>query len=99
YADIFYNNCFKNGILPIKLSEEQVDQLFKNTEAEEGYALTIDLEAQTVSDSKGLEISFEVDPYRKECLLKGLDDIAISLEFDDQIQAYEAKYPSYYLIK
>src|SRR5699024_699526 len=70
FADIFFNNCFKNGILPIQLSEEQVEQLFENTAKDEGYALTIDLEAQTVSDSTGLTFNFEVDPYRKECLLK-----------------------------
>jgi len=98
YADIFYNNCFKNGILPIKLSEEQVEELFQKT-AQEGYSLTVDLEAQTVSDSNGLAMSFEVDPYRKECLLKGLDDIGITLAFDSQISQYESKYPSYYLIK
>lgn len=98
YADIFYNNCFKNGILPIKLSEEQVEQLFQNT-AQEGYSLTVDLEAQTVSDSNGLKLNFEVDPYRKECLVKGLDDIGITLAFDKQISQYEAGYSSYYLIK
>jgi len=98
FADIFYNNCFKNGILPIKLSEEQVEELFQKT-AQEGYSLTVDLEAQTISDDSGLKISFEVDPYRKECLVKGLDDIAITLEFDSQISQYESKYPSYFLVK
>jgi len=98
FADIFYNNCFKNGILPIKLSEEQVGELFQKT-AQEGYSLTVDLEAQTISDDSGLKISFEVDPYRKECLVKGLDDIAITLEFDSQISQYESKYPSYFLVK
>ncbi|RKD26790.1 3-isopropylmalate dehydratase small subunit [Ammoniphilus oxalaticus] len=99
FADIFFNNCFKNGILPIRLSEEQVEQLFQNTGAQEGYALTVDLEAQTVSDASGLTMSFEIDPYRKECLLKGLDDIAITLEYDQQIGEYEANYPSYYEVK
>lgn len=99
FADIFYNNCFKNGILPIRLSEQQVDELFQNTANEEGYSLTVNLETQTISDASGKRIHFEVDPYRKECLLKGLDDIAITLEYEEQIRAYEENYPSYYLIK
>ena len=90
YADIFYNNCFKNGMLPIKLSEEQVEELFQRTKANEGYQLTIDLHAQTISDSQGLSIPFEVDPFRKECLLNGLDDIGLTLQHEDKISAYEA---------
>src|SRR5580693_6778878 len=75
YADIFYNNCFKNGILPATLSEEQVEELFQRTEANEGYRVTADLEQQIITDDMGLRYSFELDPYRREYLLKGLDDI------------------------
>ncbi|WP_134699152.1 3-isopropylmalate dehydratase small subunit [Ammoniphilus sp. YIM 78166] len=99
FADIFFNNCFKNGILPIQLSEEQVEELFQKTQNKEGYSLTVNLEAQTISDNEGLEFSFDVDPFRREFLLKGLDDIGLSLEHEDKISQYEASYPSYYLIK
>src|SRR5215831_195815 len=75
YADIFYNNCFKNGILPAELSEEQIEELFERTEKEEGYSLSVDLPNQTVRDNRGLEYKFEIAPSRKEVLLKGLDDI------------------------
>jgi 3-isopropylmalate/(R)-2-methylmalate dehydratase small subunit len=98
FADIFHNNCFKNGILPIVLPEETVDQLFKNVAAKEGYKLTVDLENNKITDDQGLEISFSVDPYRRECLLQGLDDIGITLMQEDKIAAYEANYPSYYKI-
>ena len=91
YADIFYNNCFKNGILPVTLSQEQVDELFKRTENNVGYKLTVDLPSQTVSDSTGLKYSFDVDPFRKDCLLRGLDDIGLSLKQEPAIAAYEAK--------
>ena len=91
YADIFYNNCFKNGMLPIKLSEEQVEELFQRTKAHEGYQLTIDLPSQTISDSHGLSIPFEVDPFRKECLLNGLDDIGLTLQHEDKITTFEAR--------
>ncbi len=95
YADIFYNNCFKNGILPVTLPDEQVDELFRRTEKNPGYQLTVDLERQVVSDGDGLEYSFTVDPFRRECLLKGLDDIGLSLRFEDQISAYERqRHPS-----
>jgi len=89
YADIFYNNCFKNGILPAALSEEQIEQLFQRTENEEGYSLTVDLPNQTVRDSRGLEYKFEIAPARKEVLLKGLDDIGTSLQHEAEIAAYE----------
>jgi 3-isopropylmalate/(R)-2-methylmalate dehydratase small subunit len=91
FADIFYNNCFKNGLLPIRLSEEQVEELFQRARAKEGYRITVDLERQTVSDDAGLEIKFEVDPFRRECLLKGLDDIGLTLQHADAINAYEAR--------
>jgi len=89
YADIFYNNCFKNGLLPVTLPEAQLDELFRRTERAEGYRLTVDLGTQTISDDAGLTISFQIDPFRRECLLKGLDDIGLTLHFEDRIAAYE----------
>ncbi len=91
FADIFYNNCFKNGILPIILPEETIDELFKRVEANEGYRLTVDLEEQKITDDLGLEVTFDIDPYRKSCLLQGLDDIGITLQHEDAIRAYEEK--------
>ncbi len=91
FADIFYNNCFKNGILPIVLSAAIVDQLFKETEASEGYMLNIDLQAQTVTTPNGESFGFEVDAFRKYCLLNGLDDIGLTLQHVDDIKAYEVK--------
>ncbi|KIL34790.1 isopropylmalate isomerase [Cohnella kolymensis] len=91
FADIFYNNCFKNGILPIQLSEEQVDELFRRTEAQEGYTLNIDLEQKVVTDDKGLRIAFDLDEHRRQFLLQGLDDIGLTLQHEDAISAYEAK--------
>lgn len=89
YADIFYNNCFKNGLLPIVLDEEIVDQLFREAEAENGYELSVDLEAKTVTTPSGQSFSFEVDDFRRHCLLNGLDDIGVTLEDADTIHAYE----------
>ena len=89
FADIFFNNCFKNGLLPIVLTEAEVDQLFKEVEANEGYELTVDLEAQKVISPSGAEFSFEVDAFRKHCLLNGLDDIGLTLQESDAIKAYE----------
>jgi len=89
YADIFYNNCFKNGILPAILKESDVDELFKRAEADHSYTLAIDLPNQTISDNEGLTLSFEIAPSRKEVLLKGLDDIGTSLQHADSIDAYE----------
>ena len=91
FADIFYNNCFKNGVLPIVLDEASVDRLFKEQDAREGYRLTIDLEAQTVITPDGDSFSFEVDGFRKHCLLNGLDDIGLTLEDADAIRAYEQR--------
>ncbi len=91
FADIFYNNCFKNGLLPIVLPEAQVDQLFHEVAAEEGYEVTVDLERQVVITPKGEEFAFEVDAFRKHCLLNGLDDIGLTLQHADEIQAYEAR--------
>jgi len=91
FADIFFNNCFKNGILPIVLDEATVDRLFKEVAASEGYRLAVDLEAQTLTTPTGEVIPFEVDPFRKHCLLEGLDDIGLTLQHVDAIRAYEAK--------
>ncbi|GIW46382.1 MAG: 3-isopropylmalate dehydratase small subunit [Deltaproteobacteria bacterium] len=91
FADIFFNNCFKNGMLPIVLPDETVDELFKRVLAKEGYKLTVDLESQTLKDEEGLIIHFEIDPFRKKCLLEGLDDIALTLQLEDKISAYEKK--------
>ncbi len=91
FAEIFYNNCFKNGLLPIVLSDEQVDQLFKEVAATDGYELTIDLENQVVKTPAGEAMAFEIDDFRKHCLLNGLDDIGLTLQHADDIKAYEAK--------
>ncbi len=91
FADIFFNNSFKNGLLPIQLDEAIVDQLFKETEAAEGYRLVIDLEAQTITTPAGEKIAFDVDTFRKHCLLNGLDDIGLTLQHADEIRAYEER--------
>jgi 3-isopropylmalate/(R)-2-methylmalate dehydratase small subunit len=92
YADIFYNNCFKNGILPIKLSEEQVEEIFQRTAKFEGYTLKVDLENKQLSDDHGLAISFDLDEHRRQFLLQGLDDIGLTLQHADEITAYEQKH-------
>ncbi|HTG60406.1 MAG TPA: 3-isopropylmalate dehydratase small subunit [Terriglobia bacterium] len=89
YADIFYNNCFKNGILPVTLSDAQVDDLFRRVAKTEGYRLTADLETQTITDGTGLQLTFSIDPFRRECLLNGWDDIGLTLRFEEKIAAYE----------
>jgi 3-isopropylmalate/(R)-2-methylmalate dehydratase small subunit len=89
FADIFYNNCFKNGILPIVLDATVVDRLFQEMYASEGYQLSIDLAQQVVHTPSGEAISFEVDAFRKHCLLNGLDDIALTLESADAIRSFE----------
>ena len=91
FADIFYNNCFKNGLLPIVLPAEDVDRLFRETAAQEGYRLTVDLEAQTATTPSGESLAFEVDAERKNRLLHGLDDIGITLQYVDEIKAYEER--------
>jgi len=91
FADIFFNNCYKNGLLPIVLSEQQVDHLFNETFAFNGYQLTIDLEAQEVIAPDNRRYSFEIDGFRKYCLLNGLDDIGLTLKNADKIKAYEAE--------
>ena len=92
FADIFFNNSFKNGLLPIVLKEEEVDALFEQTEANEGYQLTIDLEAQTVTRPDGVQYRFEVDAFHKHCLLNGLDDIGLTLQDQDAIRAFEERH-------
>lgn len=91
FADIFFNNCFKNGLLPIVLDESTVDGLFKEVEANPGYQLTVDLENQVIEKPDGSTIEFDVDGFRKHCLLNGLDDIGITLQDADDIKAYEEK--------
>lgn len=91
FADIFYNNCFKNGILPIVLSGEKIDRLFQQVQDTPGYQLEVDLIAQNVTTPQGEVMSFDVDPFRKHCLLQGLDDIGLSLQHVDEIKAYEAR--------
>jgi len=95
FADIFYNNCFKNGVLPITLEKDQVEELFKRAEQHEGYRLDVDLVSQTIEDDLGLKIHFEINPFRKDCLLKGLDEIGLTLEHEAAIAAYEkSQHPS-----
>lgn len=91
FADIFFNNCFKNGLLPIVLDEKIVDQLFAEMYASEGYQLTIDLAAQTVITPAGASFSFSIDEFRKHCLLHGLDDIGLTLQESAAIEAYEVR--------
>ncbi len=91
YADIFYNNSFKNGLLPIVLERDAVDRLFRETEATPGYRLTVDLAAQTVTLPSGAVFRFEIDAFRRHCLLNGLDDIGLTLQHVDEIRAYEAR--------
>ncbi len=91
FADIFYNNSFKNGILLVKLDADVVDQLFKDVEANEGYQLDVNLETQTITKADGSVINFEIDEFRKHRLLNGLDDIALTLQHVDDIKAYEQK--------
>ncbi|NHX27435.1 3-isopropylmalate dehydratase small subunit, partial [Escherichia coli] len=91
FADIFFNNCFKNGILPIALPQEQVDILMKDAEKGENARITVDLEAQTVTTSDGQSFGFDVDAFKKHCLLNGLDDIGLTLEKAAAIDSFEAK--------
>ncbi len=92
YADIFYNNCFKNGILPVVLPEETITMLLERGKTA-GYTMTVDLENQTVSDNQGFSQPFEVDAFRRHCLLNGLDDIGLTLQHEPDITAYESKRP------
>jgi 3-isopropylmalate/(R)-2-methylmalate dehydratase small subunit len=91
YADIFYNNCFKNGLLPIVLDARQVDVLFHETAATPGYTVTVDLQQQVVTTPGGAVMRFEIEAFRKHCLLNGLDDIGLTLQHVDDIKAYETR--------
>ena len=91
FADIFFNNCFKNGILPVTLPREQIEALMADAEQGQNARITVDLAAQTVSGPNGESFGFEIDPFRKRCLLEGLDDIGLTLEHDAAIGAYEAR--------
>ncbi|ACR01667.1 3-isopropylmalate dehydratase small subunit [Thauera aminoaromatica] len=100
FADIFFNNSFKNGLLPIKLDAAEVDELFRQCEASAGYRLKVDLAAQTITRPDGKSIAFDIDPFRKECLLNGWDDIGLTLRHADKIRAFEeqrrAQHPYYF---
>ncbi len=89
FADIFYNNCFKNGILPIKLSKEDWDKIMDDAERGANATLTVDLEAQTITGPDGGSVSFELDPFKKKCLLEGLDDVGLTMQNDDKIDSFE----------
>ena len=91
FADIFYNNCFKNGMLPVRLPQDQFSELFEWVGANSGAQLTVDLESQTLSGDS-MEYPFEVDPFRRDCLLKGLNDIDLTLKYEEQIREYESKF-------
>ena len=91
FADIFYGNCFKNGLLPVVLDAVTIDRLIQAVQARPGYRLRIDLAAQTVETPEGERLAFEVDPFRKHCLYQGLDDIALTLERAERIRAYEQR--------
>lgn len=90
FADIFYNNCFKNGMLPIALDAETVDVLFQRAAEHPGYSLSVELQSRAITDEYGLSILFEIDDFRRHCLLNGLDDIALTLADADKITAFEA---------
>jgi 3-isopropylmalate/(R)-2-methylmalate dehydratase small subunit len=90
FADIFRNNCMQNGMVPVILTQEEVDTIMGKALQRTGYKVTVDLESQTVTDDDGFKAHFEVDPFRRNSLMKGLDDIGLTLEFDDEISAYES---------
>ncbi|MEN8174560.1 MAG: 3-isopropylmalate dehydratase small subunit [Pseudomonadota bacterium] len=91
FAEIFFNNCFKNGILPVVLDDERVDDLFTAASGERALTMEVDLDAQRIRPAAGEEIAFEVEPFRRHCLLEGLDDIGLTLQHVDDIKAYEAR--------
>ena len=92
FADIFFHNCFKNGLLPIALDEQVVDQLFTDLQGQSEYRLSVDLERQVVSNASGVEFPFEIDEFRKYCLLNGLDDIGLTMQKSEQIKSFEQQY-------
>ncbi|MEW5977153.1 MAG: 3-isopropylmalate dehydratase small subunit [Acidobacteriota bacterium] len=93
FADIFFNNCFKNGMLPVQLTAGQVETLFQQVRSHEGYQLTVDLEAKRVTSSQGIDFPFAVDDFRRYCLLNGLDDIGLTLQQADKIAEFESTHP------
>jgi 3-isopropylmalate/(R)-2-methylmalate dehydratase small subunit len=95
FADIFYNNCFKNGILPVVLPHSDVAELLTRARTTPGYQATVDLEKSEVRDEQGFCVAFEVDPFRRHCLLNGLDDVGLTLQHEGAIRAYEARRPSW----
>jgi len=94
FADIFFNNCFKNGMLPIRLPESQVEELFQRVRRTPGYRLTVDLDRKKISSNDGIDWPFEVDDFRRHCLLNGLDDIGLTLQQEANIQTYESAHPA-----
>jgi 3-isopropylmalate/(R)-2-methylmalate dehydratase small subunit len=90
FADIFYNNCFKNGMLPVQLPDQEVEQVLQRVRQTPGYTLTVDLHEKRISSEDGLEFAFQVDPFRRHCLLNGLDDIGLTLQHEDKIREFEA---------
>ncbi|MCC6629045.1 MAG: 3-isopropylmalate dehydratase small subunit [Chloroflexi bacterium] len=94
FADIFYNNCFKNGLLPVMLPQDKIEDLLKRAADTPDYRLTVDLEQQVVYDEGDFEAAFKIDPFRRECLLNGLDDIGLTLQYDADIAAFEAHSPA-----
>jgi len=96
FADIFYNNCSKNGVLPVVLTADQVDQIHRNVAEREGYQLTVDLQKMIVTDGVGFEAHFQLDEFRRQCFLEGLDHIALTLKHEDKITVYErVHYPQF----
>jgi len=95
FADIFYNNCIQNGMLLVTLPEEQVQEIIRRAQRKPGYRLTVNLEAQSLYDSEGFEEHFEIDPFIRERLLQGLDDISMTMQSADEIESFEQKRPSY----
>ncbi len=95
FADIFYNNCFQNGILPVTLPEETVAEILARAKAAPGYRLTVDLERNVVEDDQGLTVAFKIDHFRRHCLLNGLDDIGLTLQHQEDIAAYESRRPAW----
>ena len=91
FADIFYNNCFKNGILPVTLAASEVSSLGSRVQSRPDYRLTVDLQAQEMVDDRGWKVSFQLDPFRKQCLLQGLDDIALTLQVEEKIRQFEER--------
>jgi 3-isopropylmalate/(R)-2-methylmalate dehydratase small subunit len=91
FADIFYNNCFKNGMLPVRLSDDELAKLLRKAEESPGYSLTVDLERQQITGDAGLAIPFEVEPFRRESLLRGLDDIGLTLRHEEHIRTFEER--------